>query len=228
MRRVTGSPTTRRCTRTFPALIEYYLGEKRCWPTCRTYRACRRGRARRSRSTGSAELVTKPVDGYGGDGVLIGPDASARGARAPRARRSARPAPLDRAGGGRHCRPTRSSTGRALETAHVDLRAFVYLTGPGAEQATVADLALTRVAPAGSMVVNSRGAAGPRTPGLLTEPYRRRSADMCGLAGEIRFDGAAADRRSAAARCTAPAGPARPGRRRASGRPGRSRSAIGG
>ena len=49
-----------------------------------------------------------------------------------------------------------------LEPRHVDLRVFVYATGDGPHGYTVADLALTRVAPAGSMVVNSSRGGGAK------------------------------------------------------------------
>jgi carboxylate-amine ligase len=115
------------------------------------------------------ELVTKPVGGYGGSGVLIGPEAS--------------PAELDRrrleiAGdpdGWVAQEVVALSTlptlvdGR-LEPRHVDLRAFVYLTGPGAGEAELAGLALTRVAPAGSMVVNSSRGGGAKDTWILVDP----------------------------------------------------------
>jgi carboxylate-amine ligase len=51
----------------------------------------------------------------------------------------------------------------------VDLRAFVYLTGPGAGQAELAGLALTRVAPEGSMVVNSSQGGGAKDTWVLRD-----------------------------------------------------------
>jgi glutamate---cysteine ligase / carboxylate-amine ligase len=149
-----------------PALIEYYLGEKALLADVRTL-WCRSDADRAYVLDRLAELVTKPVDGYGGDGVLIGPDASADELRRRAAEiradperwvgqdlvtMSAQPAVVD---GG-------------LEDRRVDLRAFVYLSGPGAEQARVADLALTRVAPVGSMVVNSSRGGGAKDTWLLS------------------------------------------------------------
>jgi len=57
-----------------------------------------------------------------------------------------------------------------MEPRHVDLRAFVYLTGPGAGEAQLAGLALTRVAPAGSMVVNSSRGGGAKDTWILVDP----------------------------------------------------------
>jgi carboxylate-amine ligase len=56
-----------------------------------------------------------------------------------------------------------------MEPRHVDLRAFVYLTGTGAGQAELAGLALTRVAPAGSMVVNSSRGGGAKDTWILVD-----------------------------------------------------------
>jgi carboxylate-amine ligase len=44
----------------------------------------------------------------------------------------------------------------------VDLRAFVYATGTGPDDVHLADVALTRVAPEGSMVVNSSQGGGAK------------------------------------------------------------------
>ena len=85
------------------------------------------------------ELVTKPVDGYGGGGVMVGPSASAAEVSARRAEIAAEPdgwvaqevVQLSSA-------PTfikDSSAGHDghgdLEPRYVDLRAFVYLSGTG-------------------------------------------------------------------------------------------------
>jgi carboxylate-amine ligase len=57
--------------------------------------------------------------------------------------------------------------GRRLQPRHIDLRAFVYLTGTGADDAHVADAGLTRVAPPGSLVVNSSRGGGAKDTWLL-------------------------------------------------------------
>jgi glutamate---cysteine ligase / carboxylate-amine ligase len=58
-----------------------------------------------------------------------------------------------------------------LEPRHVDLRAVVYLTGTGAGEAELAELALTRVAPAGSMIVNSSRGGGAKDTWILLDEH---------------------------------------------------------
>ena len=91
--------------------------------------------------------------------------------------------------------------GDRLQPRHVDLRAFVYVRGTGPEDCTLADLALTRVAPEGSLVVNSSRGGGAKDTWIIGETSERdgqhrpasvgrgRGLSVCGLAGEIRFDG---------------------------------------
>jgi carboxylate-amine ligase len=110
--------------------------------------------------------VTKPVDGYGGGGVLIGPHAGEAELAARRAEILAAP---------QHwvgqetltlsSHPTMGPDG--LEPRHVDLRAFVYACGTEPGQVHLADAALTRVAPAGSMVVNSSRGGGAKDTWIL-------------------------------------------------------------
>jgi carboxylate-amine ligase len=59
--------------------------------------------------------------------------------------------------------------GDRLQPRHVDLRAFVYLSGTGPDQVHLADLALTRVAPAGSMVVNSSRGGGAKDTWIIAD-----------------------------------------------------------
>ncbi|GAA2233916.1 carboxylate--amine ligase/circularly permuted type 2 ATP-grasp protein [Herbiconiux moechotypicola] len=182
-----------------PSLIAYYLGERPLLEQVPTYRTAdeleRRGVLERV-----GELVTKPVDGHGGSGVLVGPAADAQTIAARRAEISADPgrwvaqevvalsshptfvipeaasvptatAPTDSAAAGPHTSPSPVITGPVLEPRHVDLRVFVYATGasadPTAVEFTVAPLALTRVAPAGSMVVNSSRGGGAKDTWIL-------------------------------------------------------------
>ena len=63
-----------------------------------------------------------------------------------------------------------SLDGGRLQPRHVDLRAFVYLRGTGAEDCTLAALALTRVAPAGSLVVNSSRGGGAKDTWIISDP----------------------------------------------------------
>ncbi len=151
-----------------PELITYYLGERPAVESVPTYRPADEA----ERTTVLArvgELVTKPVDGFGGAGVLIGPAATAAEVASRRAEIAANPArwvaqevvalsslPCLAAG--------------QLEPRRVDLRAFVYLTGPGREDCRLAPLGLTRVAPAGSLIVNSSQGGGAKDTWIVTGP----------------------------------------------------------
>ncbi|MCW2887613.1 MAG: glutamate---cysteine ligase / carboxylate-amine ligase [Streptosporangiaceae bacterium] len=144
-----------------PRLIEYYLGEEPLLHNVPTY-LCRDAAQRAEALDRLDELVAKPVDGYGGHGVVIGPDAS--------------PAELAQLRAAIRADPDRwiaqetvalsthpSFVDGRLEPRAVDLRAFVCL-GP---EATVVPLALTRVAPAGSRIVNSSRGGGSKDTWLM-------------------------------------------------------------
>jgi len=108
------------------------------------------------------ELVLKPVDGYGGQGVLIGPAASEQELAATA--RQVRAAPHRWVAQETVALSTLPCfDGSRLVPRHVDLRAFV-MTGRTVQ---VAPVALTRVAPAGSMVVNSSRGGGSKDTWLL-------------------------------------------------------------
>ena len=68
-------------------------------------------------------------------------------------------------------RPARRLTpaSKTAKPRHVDLRAFVYVRGTAAEDCTLADLALTRVAPDGSLVVNSSRGGGAKDTWIIGE-----------------------------------------------------------
>ena len=113
------------------------------------------------------ELVLKPVDGYGGQGIVIGPHAGreelAELAEAIRARPAAWVA-QDLVNLSTH--PTFS--GDKLEPRAVDLRAFVLQSRRGAgTDVQVLPAALSRVAPAGSMIVNSSRGGGAKDTWVL-------------------------------------------------------------
>jgi carboxylate-amine ligase len=115
------------------------------------------------------ELVTKPVGGHGGSGVLIGPEAGPEELAQRRREIGENPAAwVAQEVVTLSTLPTYIE-GR-MEPRHVDLRAFVYLTGTGAGEAELAGLALTRVAPAGSMVVNSSRGGGAKDTWILVDP----------------------------------------------------------
>ena len=106
---------------------------------------------------------------------------------------------------------------------------FAYVTGTGPDDVRLAGLGLTRMAPEGSLVVNSSRGGGAKDTWIVGEPDadEARSGLMCGLSGEIRFDGRSAD--VAACGCVteamaAPRARTGPG----CGRAGRSRSGTGG
>jgi carboxylate-amine ligase len=141
-----------------PKFIKYYLGELPLLEQVPTYH-CSEPEQQALVLSRLDQLVVKPVDGYGGLGVMIGPRATED--------------ELDKMRGLIGEQPERwiaqetvmlsthpTFDGGRLRPRHVDLRVFVYY---GA-QPMVAPAALTRVAPQGSLVVNSsRGGGGKDT-----------------------------------------------------------------
>src|SRR5439155_776597 len=111
--------------RSVPELIGYYLHERPLLESVPTYRPGDEAELRPVLER-IGELVTKPVDGFGGAGVLIGPAATAAEVAARRAggrRRGGRPDdPLPGAPrAGRH-RPVGPGPGGAGPPAAVDHR----------------------------------------------------------------------------------------------------------
>jgi carboxylate-amine ligase len=151
-----------------PELIGYYLHERPLLESVPTYRP---GDAAELRPVLErvGELVTKPVDGYGGVGVLIGPAATAAEVAQRRATVAAHPenwvAQEVVALSSLPC-----LDGARLEPRRVDLRALVYLTGPDRQDCRLAPLALTRVAPPGSLIVNSSRGGGAKDTWIVTGP----------------------------------------------------------
>jgi carboxylate-amine ligase len=144
-----------------PRLIEYYLGEKPLLDDVRTY-LCGVPEQRAEVLGRLHELVCKPVDGYGGDRIVIGPKAQPGELAAVRRQILAAPHRWVAQ------EVVQLSThpvfdGHQLAPRHVDLRAFVF-TG---QRSVVAPVALTRVAPAGSMIVNSSRGGGAKDTWLL-------------------------------------------------------------
>jgi carboxylate-amine ligase len=154
-----------------PELIGYYLGERPLLESVPTYRPSDEVE-RRAVLERVGELVTKPVDGFGGQGVLIGPAATA----AEVARRRAELARDPGAWVAQELVALSSAPaldGPDLNPRHIDLRAFVYLTGTRTEDCHVADVALTRVAAPGSMVVNSSRGGGAKDTWIVLGPDER-------------------------------------------------------
>jgi carboxylate-amine ligase len=148
-----------------PDLISYYLDERPKLDSVSTYR-CRVPEELTEVLERVGELVTKPVDGHGGAGVLIGPAATAAEVARRRAEIALRPERwVAQEVVALSSHPT--SVGGLLEPRHVDLRAFAYLEGTGPGDVHIAGLALTRVAPAGSLVVNSSRGGGAKDTWIL-------------------------------------------------------------
>ncbi|WP_328295464.1 carboxylate--amine ligase/circularly permuted type 2 ATP-grasp protein [Kineococcus sp. NBC_00420] len=153
--------------RSVPEFINYYLEERPLLESVPTYRLSDEVE-RRAVLERVGELVTKPVDGYGGEGVLIGPYASAAEVAARRQEIAAEPpnwvaqevVQLSSV-------PSWNAESATLQPRRVDLRAFVYVTGTGEEECHLADVALTRVAPEGSLVVNSSRGGGAKDTWIL-------------------------------------------------------------
>ncbi len=144
-----------------PAMIEYYLGEKPLLAAVPTF-LCGVPEQKQIVLDRLDQLVLKPVDGYGGEGVLIGPLASDHELSATR--RQILTAPHRWIAQEMVALSTQPCfDGERLAPRHVDLRAFVF----HGQELRVAPAALTRVAPAGSMVVNSSRGGGSKDTWLL-------------------------------------------------------------
>jgi carboxylate-amine ligase len=140
-----------------PDLVSYYLGEQPLLASVPTF-LCALPDQREQVMDRLAELVLKPVDGFGGQGVVIGPHASA--AEIDLVRRQILVAPQRWVAQEVVALSTHPVVDEdQLVPRHVDLRAFVLLSPSSAQ---VAPAALTRVAPAGSMVVNSSRGGGAK------------------------------------------------------------------
>jgi uncharacterized circularly permuted ATP-grasp superfamily protein len=152
-----------------PALIEYYLGERPVLPNVPTYRLddpdvledC---------IARIDQLVLKPVDGSGGYGLLIGPQASEEEIESTRAQ------VLDNPRGWIAQEVVMLSTspsldGERLAPRHVDLRPFAINDGG---RVRVLPGGLTRVALRdGSLVVNSSQGGGSKDTWVLTSRPER-------------------------------------------------------
>jgi carboxylate-amine ligase len=151
-----------------PAMIEYYLGEKPKLAQVPTWICAERGQ-RDHVLANLADLVVKPIDGLGGGGVLIGPDASDAELEARMRELLTQPERFiaqELVALSTH--PT--FDGEGMYPHHVDLRAFVHLRGStaGLLTAHVLPAALTRVASRGSRIVNSSSGGGSKDTWLLT------------------------------------------------------------
>ncbi|MDF2976665.1 MAG: hypothetical protein K0S40_1393 [Actinomycetospora sp.] len=143
------------------ALTEYYFGEKATLAAVPTW-SCAEPEQREYVLDHLDELVLKPVDGFGGEGIVIGPHAGAE--ELERAAAAVREHPAGFVAQETIRISTHPTfTGATLEPRVVDLRAFVVL----APTPTVLPTPLTRVAPADSLVVNSSRGGGSKDTWIL-------------------------------------------------------------
>ena len=104
--------------------------------------------------------------------MLIGPDATAAEVSSRRSAIAAEPdAWVAQEVVALSSHPT--FVGGRLQPRRVDLRAFVYVRGPEIADCELAPLALTRVAPQGSLVVNSSRGGGAKDTWIVVERRRR-------------------------------------------------------
>jgi uncharacterized circularly permuted ATP-grasp superfamily protein len=146
-----------------PDMIRYYLGEEPIVPNVDTFRL-EEPEAREEVMDRLGELVVKPVDGSGGKGLVIGPDASNEELEALRAKVLEDPR-------GWIAQPVLqlstvpTMSGGRFSPRHVDLRPFAINDG---EDVWVLPGGLTRVAlKEGSLIVNSSQGGGSKDTWVL-------------------------------------------------------------
>jgi len=149
-----------------PDLVRYYLDEEPVLHNVDTWRL-RDPESREEVLDRLSELVLKPVDGSGGKGIVIGPDASAEELRDLRARILEDPR-------GWVAQPLVSLStvptlvDEGIAPRHVDLRPFAVNDG---DQVWVLPGGLTRVAlPEGELIVNSSRGGGSKDTWVLAAP----------------------------------------------------------
>jgi uncharacterized circularly permuted ATP-grasp superfamily protein len=157
-----------------PALIEYYLGERPLLPNVRTYRLDDPD-VRSQCLARLDQLVVKPVEGSGGHGIVVGPQASDAELAAVRDQVLAEP----RAWIAQELvllSTSPAQLGDQLLPRHIDLRPFAVNDGV---QVRVPPGGLTRVAlREGSLIVNSSQGGGSKDTWVLTSsPGRDAEAD---------------------------------------------------
>jgi carboxylate-amine ligase len=151
-----------------PSMIEYYLGETPALAQVPTW-ICAERAQRDYVLDNLADLVVKPIDGFGGAGVVIGPEASNEALEIRRRELQSQPERyIAQEAVALSTHPT--FDGEGMYPHHVDLRAFVHLR-PGPEDsvsALVMPAGLTRVAVRGSRIVNSSSGGGSKDTWILT------------------------------------------------------------
>ncbi|MGV9712957.1 glutamate--cysteine ligase [Gordonia sp. NPDC003424] len=146
-----------------PEMIRYYLGQEPLLDQVPTW-LCAERHQRDHVLANLAHLVVKPIDGLGGSGITIGPECTEEQLEQRRQDLLTQPERyIAQEVVALSTHPT--FDGNGFYAHHVDLRAFVHLRDIDGEiEAHVAPAALTRVAPAGSLIVNSsRGGGGKDT-----------------------------------------------------------------
>lgn len=158
-----------------PKMIDYYLSEKPILDNVPTYLCAERDQLDYVLEH-LGELVTKPIDGFGGRGVVIGPDATEALLEERRAELLENPGSYI-AQDTVNLSTVPSFDGQGLHPRHVDLRVFTHVrptTGGGREAVTL-PAALTRVAAAGSRIVNSSAGGGSKDTWILSPPNGQAS-----------------------------------------------------
>jgi carboxylate-amine ligase len=151
-----------------PAMIKYYLGEKPALAQVPTW-VCAERAHRDYVLDNIAELVVKPIDGHGGTGVVIGPEAAADALEVRRRELQTQPERyIAQEAIALSTHPT--FDGEGMYPHHVDLRAFVHLRPRSDDTVTahVMPAGLTRVAARGSRIVNSSSGGGSKDTWILT------------------------------------------------------------
>lgn len=152
-----------------PQMIRYYLGAQPLIDQVPTW-LCSERDQRDYVLSRLSELVVKPIDGLGGSGITIGPECTDRQLAERELELKTQPERfVAQEVVSLSTHPT--FDGNGFWPHHVDLRAFVHLRADGDDiDAVVAPAALTRVAPSGSLIVNSsRGGGGKDTWILATD-----------------------------------------------------------
>lgn len=149
-----------------PEMIRFYLGEEPVIDTVPTY-PCVDPDRRAEVLDRLDEFVLKPVDGYGGNGIVIGRDAD--GAELDAVAAAIRENPAGWVAQDLVMLSTHPTfDGARLQPRAVDLRAFLFQSRVGSRTRVEAvPAALSRVAPAGSMVVNSSRGGGAKDTWVL-------------------------------------------------------------
>jgi uncharacterized circularly permuted ATP-grasp superfamily protein len=159
-----------------PTIIEYYLREKPILPNVDTLR-CWLPAERDEVLDRAGELVIKPVEGSGGYGIVIGPDANDKELEA--IRRAIRADPrgwIAQPVVELSTVPTKIEHG--LRPRHVDLRPFAVNDG---DSIWVLPGGLTRVAlPADSLVVNSSLGGGSKDTWVLAPRTSDEKRELAG------------------------------------------------